>query len=110
MSRIDRVRPAPPARPASRSPADRKDEPGAAARANLPVPVSPAEPARSFGHERRRGAAELTAQLIGQDGQQRGLRAGPAAVVGAQAAYNRVEWSGRYDRRARKGRQTRTEI
>ena len=64
----------------------------------------------SFREERRRNDAEVAAQLMGQDGQRRGLRAGPQVVDTARAAYNRVEWSGSYDRRARKGRQARTDI
>ncbi|CAN7198734.1 hypothetical protein LJR219_000520 [Phenylobacterium sp. LjRoot219] len=59
------------------------------------VPPSPEAPA---------SAAVFDAQLLGQDGQKRGLRAGPAAIDSASASYNRVEWSGSKDRRARTGR------
>jgi hypothetical protein len=110
MSRIDRIRRAVQARSASRTEADRPQEAAGTAATNLPVPVGPVIAPRSFREERRRGDSELAAQLLGQDGLRRGLRAGPNMVDIAQAAYNRVEWSGSYDRRARKGRQARTEI
>ena len=110
MSRIDRIRRTVQARQASRTETDRTEEAGGTAAANLPVPVGPAVTVRSFREERRRNDAELAAQLMGQDGQRRGLRAGPQMVDVARAAYNQVEWSGSYDRRARKGRQTRTDI
>lgn len=109
MSRIDRIRLPAPARPASRPEAD-PNQSGATATAGLPVPVSPVTTVRSFREERRRTDAELAAQLMGQDGQRRGLRAGPSMADQARAAYNRVEWSGSFDRRARAGRQTRTDI
>ncbi|MCR5873412.1 hypothetical protein LRS10_03915 [Phenylobacterium sp. J426] len=54
--------------------------------------------------------AVFTAQLIGQDGQKRGLRAGPLHIEAARGAYNKVEWSGSKDRRARAGRNAKTEI
>ncbi|WP_337186936.1 hypothetical protein [Phenylobacterium sp.] len=107
MSRIDRIRRAALVRRAYRAEADGPD---AATRAEpgLPVPAGRVEPPRSF----RDGAAEsgFAAQLIGQDGQRRGLRAGASLLDFARAAYNRVEWSGSFDRRARKGRQAKTEI
>jgi hypothetical protein len=52
----------------------------------------------------------FSAQLIGQDGQKRGLRGGDPVIDSAKTAYNRTEWSGSRDRRARKGRAARTEI
>ncbi len=69
----------------------------------LPVPV---EPARSLPPRAgpAPGGAVFDAQLIGQDGQKRGLRAGPQAIDLAKASYNKIEWSGAKDRRARKGR------
>ena len=42
--------------------------------------------------------------------QRRGLRAGPSIHDIARSAYNKTEWSGSYDRRARKGRAARTEV
>lgn len=111
MSRIDRIRRAVQARSASRTETDRPGDTDGAAPANLPIPVGPVVHARSFQDDRRRRSdSELAAHLMGQDGQRRGLRAGPNAVDMARAAYNRVEWSGSYDRRARKGGQTRTDV
>ncbi|MFZ5718873.1 MAG: hypothetical protein ACOY5Y_05320 [Pseudomonadota bacterium] len=77
---------------------------------NILVPVEPVQPARAFRDERRRGPAEFTAQMIGQDGQRRGLRAGPASIDAAHSAYKRIEWSGPYDRRAAAGRYRREEV
>ncbi len=108
MSRIDRIRHTALVRRAYKAEADR--ETGAAGGANLPVPVAPVTPPRTFKDEHRRGHSELSAQLMGQIGERRGLRAGAPLLDTAREAYNRTEWSGRYDRRARKGRQTRTEI
>lgn len=105
LSRIDRIRQSIPARAGTERP--ERAEPSAAA--NLPVPVEPVTPVRSF-HRERRGVSEFAAHLIGQDGQRRGLRAGPTIHDVARDAYNRVEWSGRHDRRARVGRYTREEI
>jgi len=110
MSRIDRIRRAALVRRAQKAESDRTDEVQGAASANLPIPVGPVTAPRTFREERRRGDAEFAAQLMGQDGQRRGLRAGPSLLDVAQSAYNRVEWSGSYDRRARKGRRARTEI
>jgi hypothetical protein len=77
----------------------------------LPVPAEPAMASRSFRDETRRGGhAEVAAQLMGQMTERRGLRAGAPLLDRARDAYNQVEWSGSYDRRARKGRQARTEI
>jgi len=74
---------------------------------NLPVPVgavvthAPAEPA---------GGAAIEAQLLGQTGARRGLRAGATAIETANASYNKAEWSGKKDRRAPKGQAAKTEI
>jgi hypothetical protein len=111
MSRIDRIRRTVSARRAARAEADRQDQVEGAAPANLPVPVGPAVTvARTFRDDRSPGDSELNAQLMGQDGQRRGLRAGPSIFDIARAAYTRTEWSGAYDRRARKGRRARTEV
>jgi hypothetical protein len=75
--------------------------------AGLPVPV---EPPRTLAAAAPTGAATFDAQLLGQGGEKRGLRAGPAAIQGAQHSYNRAEWSGAKDRRRRKGAIARTEI
>ena len=110
MSRIDRIRQTVSTRNAARAAEARADAAREAGPANLPVPVGPATTARSFRDERRRGESEVDAQLMGQDGQRRGLRAGPAIHDVARTAYTRTEWSGSYDRRARKGRGARTEV
>jgi len=75
----------------------------------LPVPVEVrAEPPPKSGG--RAAGAEFAAQLLGQDGQKRGLRGGPAVLDAARNTYNRTEWSGAADRRAKAGRGTKTEI
>lgn len=108
MSRIDRIRRAALVRRAQKA-EDRVEETHAATGGmNLPVPTG-ARP-RSFRDERSEGYAQVAAQLMGQAGERRGLRAGPTLFDQAREAYNRVEWSGSYDRRARKGRRARTEI
>ena len=58
----------------------------------------------------RESDAVFAAQLIGQEGQKRGLRAGPLHIEAARGAYNKVEWSGSRDRRARAGRKAKTEV
>jgi len=110
MSRIDRIRHTALVRRAYKAEADRAEAAHAAGGANLPVPVEPVTGPRTFKDESRRGHAELAAQLMGQVGERRGLRAGAPLLDTARDAYNRIEWSGRYDRRARKGGSTRTEI
>jgi hypothetical protein len=55
------------------------------------------------------GAAVFAAQLLGQDGQKRGLRGGPATLDAAKSSYARTEWSGAADRRARRGGAAKTE-
>lgn len=89
----------------------RVEEAEAIIASNLPVPVGPAitisPPPRN---DLRRGESEFSAQLMGQDGQRRGLRAGTPLLEAARTAYNRIEWSGSYDRRARAGRSTRTVV
>jgi hypothetical protein len=78
---------------------------------NLPVPVGPAqrvafEPRPQPGG----GFSPFAAQLMGQDGQKRGLKGGPPVLQSARAAYLTAEWSGPNDRRGRAGRLTKTEI
>jgi hypothetical protein len=75
-------------------------------RANLPVPVSPARSVPR-GDPRVGGDAAIHAQVLGE---KRGLRAGPAIHDQAKASYNKTHWSGSSDRRAPKGRVTKTEI
>lgn len=89
--------------------AARRDDAPDADAVNLPVPVDaprtvhepePAAPA----------AAVFAAQLLGQDGQKRGLKAGPQVIDTAQTSYNRAEWSGSKDRRTPKGARAKTQI
>ena len=110
MSRIDRIRRAALVRRAHKAEADRAEDVGAAGGVNLPAPVGAVTGPRTFQDEHPRGESELAAHLMGQIGERRGLRAGPPLLDTARDAYNRVEWSGSYDRRARKGRSTRTDI
>ena len=110
MSRIDRIRQTVSARQAARRAASRADEGRQPTSVNLPVPVGPVVATRTFREDRRRGDSEFSAQLMGQDGQRRGLRAGPSIHDIARVAYNKTEWSGSFDRRARKGRGARTEV
>jgi hypothetical protein len=93
-----------------RAEGDRTEAPEPTGSTNLPVPVGPAlrvtpPPSVALG-----GESEFAAHVMGQDGQRRGLRAGPSFVEAASQAYNRVEWSGSWDRRARVGRRTSTDI
>lgn len=87
----------------ARAAADRVEASGAAEHAGLPVPQGAAYTVPPTP-ETPANAAVFDAQLLGQDGQRRGLRAGPAAIDSASASYNRVEWSGSKDRRSRTGR------
>lgn len=64
---------------------------------NLPVAVGPAS-ARVRGGEVR-ADARFAAQLLGADGQRRGLKGGPPVLEAARAAYLRAQWSGAGDRR-----------
>jgi hypothetical protein len=110
MSRIDRISRALPTRRTVRFEADRSESAAGVGSANLPVPVGPAlrvtpPPSVALG-----GESGFEAHVIGQDGQRRGLRAGPGYIEDASRAYNRVEYSGRWDRRARVGRTARAEI
>ena len=89
--------------------AERAEAAAEAERSGLPVPVGPVRTVPPVA-EIPGSAAEFDAQLLGQDGQKRGLRAGPAVIDTASATYNRIEWSGSKDRRARKGRIARTEV
>lgn len=79
-----------------------------------PPPAPPTEPAsisrRAYSDTPPRGESELAAQLMGQDNPSRGLRGGPTVIEAAQSAYNRVEWSGRHDRRAPKGSAARAQV
>jgi hypothetical protein len=59
---------------------------------------------------RRQGYAFFNAQVMGQSGQRRGLRAGPLAIEAAQGAYLEREYSGPSDRRPPAGILTKTAV
>lgn len=106
MSRIDRIRrTALTGRPAND--VERAEEPPEPVKMNLPVPT---RPAAAPGGGQTEGEAFFAAQMLGQDGQKRGLRGGPAVIAAAKTIYNRIEWSGAKDRRTAKGKITRTEV
>ena len=90
---------------ASTRPEDDEDDIEAAEAAQLPIPISPARtipPNRPVA-----SAAAIEAQLIGE---RRGLRAGANVHDQAKTTYNKTEWSGSQDRRAPKGRSTKTDV
>lgn len=80
-------------------------------RVNFPAVIaaqspSPGEPSPA----RAEGPAIYAAQIMGQDGQKRGLRGGAPVLNQARSAYLATEYSGPSDRRPSRGRVTRTEI
>ncbi|MBV9509734.1 MAG: hypothetical protein JO303_05580 [Caulobacteraceae bacterium] len=86
---------------------------------NLPVPISPpdsvrfeqvGEPKGKAVVMRRSAVAAYAAQMLGQDGQKRGLRGGKETLDKARTSYLGTEWSGSADRRPPAGRITKTEI
>ena len=82
---------------------------------NLPVVIGPpsdavAEPAPTATSAKAAVAAAFAAQMLGQDGQKRGLRGGPETLEKARATYLGAEWSGSADRRPKAGRIAKTEI
>eukprot|EP01035_Chromulina_nebulosa_P037144 gene37144-50107_t len=109
-SRIDRIRQTIASRKAARFAEARADEAYETTATHLPVTTGPAVSPRGPRGERQGVDAEFAAQLIGQDGERRGLRAGVPLFDRAKNAYNSIEWSGSFDRRARAGRTTRTDI
>ena len=73
--------------------------------------VDPARgPEEAPAPERGPAEAAVQAHLLGQDGQKRGLRGGPEVLDKARSTYLEREFSGRFDRRPRKGRLAKTEI
>ena len=75
-----------------------------------------ADIAGAFGFASRNAAQKHVQALVADGlleqapGQKRGLRGGPETLDSARSAYVRTEWSGAYDRRARRGGSTKTEI
>lgn len=78
--------------------------------ANLPVPIGEAMEPPPPEPTATPAAAAYAAHLLGQSGQKRGLKGGPATLETARSAYLGAEWSGPADRRAAKGKVTKTEI
>jgi hypothetical protein len=109
MSRIDPIRRSDVMRRAARpDPADGADASIEAEVVRLPAPVGQVKRVDPRPH-RDGNAATFAAQLMGQDGVRRGLRAGPGLIDDATDLYNRTEWSGAKDRRAPKGAKTKTQ-
>jgi len=108
LSRIDAIRRTDVARRGRRPDTDTSEPASNTQPARLPVPVGRVERSPPRGG-RQNGQAIFAAQLMGQDGAKRGLRAGPDAFDRANTLYNRTEWSGSKDRRAHKGGIARTE-
>jgi len=107
-SPIDPIRRAQPSRRARKTDIDAAGESFDAEVSNLPVPVGKAhtvEPPRPA-----HAGAAIEAQILGQTGARRGLRAGPTLIDSAKHAYNKTEWSGQKDRRAPKGRVAKTDV
>jgi hypothetical protein len=78
-------------------------------RANFPV-LTDAPKERNDPEPDHGGGPEVfAAQVMGQDGQKRGLRGGPPVLNQARAAYLGAEYSGRRDRRPPVGKTTKTE-
>ncbi len=106
---IDPVQRPPRPRRTDRSRVDDREPAGEAeAGANLPMVIEPA-PAPDPG-ALVNGAAVFSAQMLGQDGQKRGLRGGPEVLGKARSVYTRTEYSGAADRRAPKGGAAKTEV
>lgn len=81
---------------------------------NLPVLYAGAassEPRASLGGARRdRTEAVYAAQLLGQDGQRRGLKGGEPVLQAARGAYLEAEYAGPDDRRLPAGVLRRTAV
>jgi hypothetical protein len=81
-----------------------EEEPAASpAGSNLPaaLPLAPEEPP---------AGAAVEAQILGQDGQKRGLRGGRPVLDHARSAYLGAEYSGAADRRPPRGLIAKTEV
>lgn len=114
---IDSIGQVPPARrgPTRRRAGDpAQGDERSAAQSDRTLPVVVAAPSRddtrSHAEARAKADAVFAAQVMGQGGQKRGLRGGPAVLDHARSAYLETEWSGHADRRPPKGLITRTDI
>ena len=108
MSRIDPIRRAALLRRAARPEAGQPQDETAHV-VSLPVAVDRVSRILPRDEQSDRRSA-FAAQLMGQDGQKRGLRAGEEVIGAAKILYNRTEWSGAKDRRAPTGGKARTKI
>lgn len=110
MSRIDRIRrSAKPGTPAKAS-IDPISDADAFDPRTLPIPAGAVRVVSDVRYEPSEPPTIFAAQLIGQHGQRRGLRAGPVHIDAAQGAYNRIEWSGSKDRRVAVGHMAKTKV
>jgi hypothetical protein len=107
MSRIDRIRRAVSARKAASYEDSPVDETFEVSPTGLPATSQKVSGSAGFRQERRDVDSGYVAQLLGQHGERRGLRAGASLLERARSAYSRIEWSGSWDRRARQGRRSR---
>ena len=71
--------------------------------------MEPSEAGDPPAPERHPGGAAVHAHLLGE-GQRRGLKGGPEVLEKARSTYLNMEYAGPRDRRARKGRITKTEV
>ena len=110
MSRIDRIRrSAKPGTPAKADIAHLTDADAFDPR-TLPIAAGSVRVVSDVRYHDPEPPSVFAAQLIGQHGQKRGLRAGPVHIDAANGAYKKIEWSGSKDRRAVVGQTTRTKI
>ena len=95
-----------------RAPGDRRRGPCRHTDPQHPGPISPGVqvPAVIAADPPEDAQPMVSAQLIGQDGQKRGLRGGPETLAKAKAAYLNAEWSGPIDRRTRTGLISKTDV
>lgn len=109
MSRIDPIRRTHLIGRAAKPEAEAPDKAPEAEVVRLPVPLDRVSRVLPRG-EHGEGQAAFDAQLLGQQGQKRGLRAGPELIDNAKILYNQTEWSGSRDRRAPKGAKARAQV
>lgn len=92
-------------KPGERRAADRRRPPESDSRA-----LVPAEPASPPPEPEQPSPTAFAAQLLGQDGQKRGLKGGQAVLDQARSTYLSAEYSGSADRRPPKGRAVKSEL
>jgi hypothetical protein len=99
-------------RRAGRRTTDPRVVPAAEADADEPVPAGTNLPMPAGAPSYREDVAlsAVDAQILGQDGQKRGLRGGKPVLDQARSAYLGAEWSGAKDRRPKRGLVAKTEI